>query len=48
MIADEIDPGLGHKSGQRGDEIQRLEDHLSGAVAIGGFQLIAYLALGDQ
>ena len=37
MEEGKVDSWLGHQGGQPGDEIQRLEDLMSGAVAIGGF-----------
>ena len=35
VIPGEIDSGFGHQGGQSGDEVRRLEDHMSGAVSIG-------------
>lgn len=46
--AGQVDSGRGHHSGQPGDEIQRLEDHVRGAIAVGGFQAIAQVAVGQQ
>ena len=34
MIPGEIDSGFGHQGGQPGNEIHRLEDHMSGAVDV--------------
>jgi hypothetical protein len=46
VLACEIDSGFGHQSGQPGDEVDGLEDYMSGALSIGRFQFIAHLALG--
>ena len=48
VIPGEIDPGLGHQSGQAGDEVRRFEDHISGAVAIGRFaSLLGAIAIRE-
>jgi len=36
MEAGEVDPRPGNERGEPRDEIQRLEDHVCGAVTIGG------------
>ena len=48
MITGEIDPGPWHQGDQSGDETQRLENHMGGAVGIRGFQLVAYLPVAGQ
>jgi len=48
VIPGEIDSRLWDQGGQLGDEVQRLEDHMRGAVAIWCLQFIAHLALGSQ
>ena len=42
--AGEIDARFGHQRGQSCDEIQRLEEHMRGAVRVGRLQLVAYQA----
>ena len=37
--AGKVNSWLGHQGGQSGDEVQRLEDDVGGAVAIGGFDV---------
>jgi hypothetical protein len=46
--AGEIDARFGHQRGQPGDEIQRLEEHLRGAVRVGRLQLVAHQAAGGE
>lgn len=35
----QIGTGRGHQRGKLGDEVQRLKDHVSRAIAVGGLQL---------
>ena len=39
---------FGYQSGELGDEIERLEDHIGGAITIRSFELIADLSRGRQ
>ena len=48
VVAGEVHSGLGHQGRQRGDEIDRLEQHVGRAVPIRGLQLIAHLPLGSE
>jgi len=42
--ADEIDSRFGHQRSEPGDEIQRLEEHVRGAVAVGRLERVAHQA----
>ena len=44
----QVDPGPGYQGGQLGDEIHWLEDDVSRAITIRGFQFIANLSLMGQ
>ena len=43
--AGQVDPGLGHQGDKPGDEIQRFEDDLRGAIAVRRLELVAHLAI---
>jgi hypothetical protein len=34
MKAGQVDPGLGHQGGEAGDEVERFEDDMGGAIAV--------------
>ncbi len=38
--------GLGHQAHQSGDEVQRLKDHMDGAVPVQRFQPVTDVAIG--
>jgi hypothetical protein len=44
----QIDSGFGHLGRQFRDEVDRLEDDVSGAIPVGRFQLVPNLALVRQ
>ena len=45
----QVDSGLGHQGRQPGDEIERFEDDVRGAVTVGGLQLVAHVpAWGER
>ena len=48
VVAGEIDSRPRHQGGQAGDEVQRLEDNVGGAVAIRCLQLVADVAVGCE
>ena len=45
MEACQIDSGLWHQSLQPGNEIQRLEDHMRGAIPVRRLELVANVAI---
>lgn len=44
----QIDTGFGHQGRQPGNEVQRLEDHMSSPIAERSLELVAHLAVGSQ
>ncbi len=48
MEPGQVYSGLGHEHRQLGDEIQRFKDDVSGAIAVGRFELIANIPRGCQ
>jgi hypothetical protein len=40
--------GLGHQGGQPGDEVQRLQNDVGGAVPVRGLECIAHIPLAGQ
>jgi len=48
METGEVDSRFGNRGRESGDEIQRLEDHMSSAVAEWGLQLVAHFTSGGD
>jgi hypothetical protein len=46
MEPGQVDSGLWHQRRQLGDEIQRFEYDMRGAIAVGRFELVADIARG--
>lgn len=42
MIPSEVDPGFGEQCREAGDEIERFEHHMGGAVTVRRFELVTY------
>ena len=40
MEAGQIDPGLRHQGSEPGDEVERFEDDMSGAIAVRRLELV--------
>lgn len=45
MKAGQVAPGLWHQGGETGDEVERLEDDMGGAIAIWRLELVANVAV---
>ena len=48
MEAGQIDPGLGHQGGEPGDEVERFEDDMGGAIAVRRLELVTDVAIGRE
>ncbi len=48
VVADEIDARFGDQSGQACNKVHRFEEHVGGAVTMGGFEFVAHEAVGSQ
>jgi len=48
VIVGEIDSGLGYQGSEAGNEIQWFEDDVGRTIAVGCFELVAYLAMTGQ
>ena len=48
VVAGQIHPGAGDQRRQAGNEIQRLQHHMRGAIAVRRFELVTHPALGDN
>jgi len=48
MEAGQVDSGLGHQAHQSGDQVQRLKDHMGGAVPVRRLQPVTDVAIGGQ
>ena len=46
--ARQVDPRLWHQGGEPGDEVQRLEDDMGGAIAVRRLELVADVAMGRE
>ncbi|OES47442.1 hypothetical protein A7R77_33065 [Pseudomonas aeruginosa] len=42
----EVDSRLRYQRSEFGDEVQRLEDHMGGAIAVRSFELVTHLPIG--
>ena len=48
VVPGQVHPRHGHQDGETGEEVQRLEQDVGGAVAVGGLEPIAHPALGRE
>ncbi len=44
VVADEVDAGFGNECREAGHQIERLEEHLGGAIAVRGFERVSHQA----
>jgi len=48
MKAGQVDPGLGRQGGEAGDEVERFEDDMGGAIAVRRLELVANVAVRGE
>ncbi len=48
MVSSQVDARFRHQRGELGNEVRGFENHMCGAVAIRGFELVAHLATGRE
>ena len=44
----QVDPGLGHQRDKSGNEVQRLENHMRGAIAVRLLSLVAHMEYSPE
>jgi hypothetical protein len=44
----QVEPGLRYQGDKPRDEVQRLENHMRGAIALRRLELVAHIAIGQQ